>query len=103
MPSWMKKRGDKETCLFTEITKLNAEGEEMSALENVASRETAADRSLIAMEEVDGIFRMFTNDREATQVLQGWYDDLKPNEISQKYGLDEKRFAAAKKRIRLKL
>ena len=100
---WMKKRGNKETCLFTEIPKLNAEGEEILLLENVASREAAADRSLIAKEEVDGIFRMFRDDWEATQVLQGWYDDLKPNEIRQKYGLDEKRFAAAKKRIRLKL
>jgi hypothetical protein len=34
-------------------------------------------------------------------VLQGWYEDLKPSEIRQKYGFDEKRFAAAKKRIRL--
>jgi hypothetical protein len=46
---------------------------------------------------------MFTDDTEATQVLHGWYDGLKPNEIRQKYGLDDKRFAAAKKRIRLKI
>jgi hypothetical protein len=45
---------------------------------------------------------MFADDTDATQVLQGWYDDLKPNEIKQKYGLDEKRFAAAKKRIRVR-
>jgi CheY-like chemotaxis protein len=99
---WMKKRGNKETCLFTEISKPNAEGEEISPLKNVASSEAAADRSLIAKEEVDSIFSMFTNDTEATQVLQGWYDDLKPNEVRRKYGFDEKTFAAAKKRIRLK-
>jgi hypothetical protein len=57
---------------------------------------------LIAKEKVAQIFRMFTEDSEATQVLQGWYDDLKPNEIRQKCGLDEKRFAAAVKRIRVK-
>ena len=99
---WKEKSGDKTTYLMTELLKFDAKGQEISPLGNVASREAAADRSLIAKEEVARIFRMFTDDTDATQVLQGWYDDLKPNEIRQKYGLDEKRFAAAKKRIRVK-
>jgi len=100
--SWKQKAGDKTTYVMTELLKFSPKGQEISPLENVASHEPAADRSFTAKEEVDLIFRMFTDDTDATQVLQGWYDDLKPNEIRQKYGLDEKRFAAAKKRIRVK-
>jgi CheY-like chemotaxis protein len=100
---WKKKSGDKETYLMTEVIQFSAKGQEISPLDNVASGEAAADRSLIAKEEIARIFRTFTDDTEATQVLQGWYDDLKPNEIRRKYGLDEKKFAAAKKRIRVKL
>jgi len=100
---WMKKRENKETYLFTEISKPNAQGEESSPLENVASHQPTADRRLQAKEEVARIFKLFTGDTEATQVLQGWCDDLKPNEIRQKYGFDEKRFVSAKKRIRLKI
>jgi CheY-like chemotaxis protein len=99
---WKQKAGDKTTYLMTELLKFSPEGQEISPLGNVASHEPAADRSLIAKEEVVRIFRMFADDTDATQVLQGWYDDLKPNEIRQKYGLDDKRFAAAKKRIRVK-
>ena len=100
---WKQKSADKETYLMSEVLVFGAEGQEISPLENVASGEAAADQSLIAKEEVARIFRMFTDDPEATEVLQGWYDDLKPNELRQKYGLDEKKFAAAKKRIRVKL
>jgi CheY-like chemotaxis protein len=99
---WKQKSGDKTTYLMSELLKFTPKGQESSPLGNAASHEPAADRSLIAKEEVARIFRMFTDDMDATQVLQGWYDDLKPNEIRQKYGLDEKRFAAAKKRIRVK-
>jgi hypothetical protein len=100
---WKQKSGDKETYLMSEVLVFGAEGQEISPLESVASNEAAADQSLISKEEVARIFRKFTDDLEATQVLQGWYDDLKPNEIRQKHGLDEKKFAAAKKRIRVKL
>ena len=113
--SWQKKRGEKETCLFTEIVSVDAEGQESSPLQTVASPEAAADQILIANEEVnraeeevDRIFKMFSNDTESTQVeathiLQGLKDGLKPREIRQQYGLDEQRFAAAMKRIRVKI
>jgi CheY-like chemotaxis protein len=97
---WKQRSGDKETYLMSEVITFSPKGRESSCLETVASGEAGADRALTAKEEVARIFRMFTDDTDATQVLQGWYDDLKPNEIRQKYGLDEKRFAAAKKRIR---
>ena len=100
---WKQRSGDKETYLMSEVIKFSPKGQEISLLDTVASGEAGADRSLTAKEEVARVFRIFTDDMEATQILQGWYDDLKPNEIRQKYGLDEKRFAAAKKRIRVKL
>jgi hypothetical protein len=100
---WMKKPGNKETSLFTEISKPNAEGQEISPLDTFVSDQPTADRNLEGKQKVAQIFKLFTDDTEATQVLQGLCDDLKPNEIRQKYGFDEKRFAAAKKRIRLKI
>ena len=97
-----KRQSEKEKHLRLELPTHDAEGHEQSPLKYLPSPEAAADRMLIAKEKVAQIFRMFTEDSEATQVLQGWYDDLKPNEIRQKCGLDEKRFAAAVKRIRVK-
>ena len=101
--NWKKKRGEKETCLFTEVVTVDAEGQEISPLQTVASPEAAADQTLIAREEVDRIFKMFTDDPDATRVLQGLDDGLEPKEIKEKYGLDDRSFAAAKKRIRVKL
>ncbi|HVR25570.1 MAG TPA: response regulator [Candidatus Polarisedimenticolia bacterium] len=100
---WAKKREHKETCLFSEISKPNAEGRESSPLDAFESDLPTAERSLEAKKEVARIVRLFTDDTEATQVLQGWYDSLKAHEIRQKYGLDEGKYAAAKKRIRLKV
>lgn len=97
-----KRQWEKETQML-ELPRYDFEGNEQSPLENVASCELRADLSLIRKEQVLRIFRMFPDDTEATHVLQGWYDDLKPNEIRQKYGLDVQRFASAAKRIRTKL
>ena len=46
---------------------------------------------------------MFKDDPKATQVLQGLLDGLKKNEIMTRYGLDERKYAAAVRRIRVKL
>ncbi len=100
---WAKKRGHKETCLFSQILEPNAEGKEGSPLDTLKSDLPTPDRSLGAKKEVARIARLFTDDTEATQVLQGWYDGLKAHEIRQKYGLDEGKYAAARKRIRLKV
>ena len=43
---WAKKRGHKETCLFSEISKPNAEGRESSPLDTVESDLPTADRNL---------------------------------------------------------
>ena len=98
-----KRQSEKEKHFRLELSTRDAEGTEQSPLKYLASPEAAADRILIAKEKVARIFRMFKDDTEATQVLQGLDDGLRPNEIRQKYGLDKKRFAAAVKRIRAKL
>ena len=99
--SW-RRQSEKEAHHILELPIPDADVQEHSLLENLASPEAAADRSLIAKEKVARIFRMFKDDTEATQVLQGLDDGLRPNEIRQKYGLDKNKFAAAVKRIRLK-
>ena len=99
--NWAKKREHKETYLFSEISNPNPDGKELSPIDTLESDQPTADRSVEGRSEVAQIFKLFTDDREATQVLQGWLDELKPNEIRKKYGFDEKRFGAAKKRIRM--
>lgn len=97
-----KRQSKKEKHIGLELPAHDAEGHEQSPLKYLPSPEAAADRILIAKEKVARIFRMFKDDTEATQVLQGLDDGLRPNEIRQKYGLDKNKFAAAVKRIRLK-
>jgi hypothetical protein len=87
----------KEPHLMSELLKHDAEGQEQSPLDNVASEQAAADQSLIEKREEDRVLAMFKDDPEATQVLQGLLDGLKKKEIID--GLDEKKYAAAVKRI----
>jgi hypothetical protein len=62
-----------------------------------------ADQRLIEQDEEDRVLAMFKDDPQATQVLQSLLVGLKKNEIASQYGLDEKKYAAAVKRIRVKL
>jgi CheY-like chemotaxis protein len=79
------------------------DGEEFCVLDNFAGNSIAADKHLIAKEQVAEVFAEFADDVEATQVIQGWFDGLKKNGIIQKCGLSENRYRAAVKRIRMKL
>jgi CheY-like chemotaxis protein len=97
-----KRQSERETH-FREFPTHDAEGREQSSLHQIKSHEVAADRNLIAKEEVARILTICQDIPDATPVLLGLYEGLKPNEIRQKYGLDETRFASAKKRIRLKV
>src|ERR1039458_61269 len=100
--NWKRQSEKEEKHLRLELPTRDAEGHEQSPLKYLPPPEARAHRILIVKEKVARIFRMFKDDTEATQVLQGWYDDLKPNEIRQKCGLEENRFGAAVKRIRKK-
>jgi CheY-like chemotaxis protein len=89
----------KEPHLMSELLKHDAEGQEQSPLDNVASEQAAADQSLIEKREEGRVLAMFKDDPEATQVLQGLLDGLKKNEIMSRHGFDEKKYAAVVKRI----
>jgi CheY-like chemotaxis protein len=81
------------------LERCDSEGNQYSLLDNVASGDVRADDRLIEMEEEDRISAIFRGDADASRVLQGLMDGLKKNEILLRYGLDEKRYAAAIRRI----
>jgi len=90
------------TYLVSELQMCDSEGEEYSPLDHIASGHVLADDHLIEIDEEDRILAMLKDDADASRVLAGWMDGLKKNEILPRYGLDEKRYAAAVRRIRLK-
>ena len=100
---WKRQFKEKEACFVSELLVHDAEGQEHSPLDNVASGQTAADQRLIEKDEEDRVLTIFKDDPKATQVLQGLLDGLKKNEIKSKYVLDEKQYTAAVKRIRVTL
>jgi hypothetical protein len=83
---WGQKFNEWEPSLESDLMTRNAEGDEMSPFENIASSEPAADQCLIAKEEEDQILRIFKNNPEATQVLQGLSKGMEKNEIMQRQG-----------------
>ncbi len=66
-------------------------------LDSFEGNSVAADQNLIAKEQVAEVFAEFKDDEEATQVIQGWFDGLKKNGITQKYGLSENQYRGAVK------
>lgn len=111
------KTGGRE-ILECEAVNYDAAGQEHSPLDNLGPGDSrderlrvavtegfqpAAERQLIAKEEVERMFRMFKDDKEATFVLKGGSEGMKKSEIMQKYELTEKQYDAATKRIRVKL
>lgn len=101
--SCWKRQKETEACLVSEIPLRGSEGKEQSPLDNVASGLAAAEQLLIEKDEEDRVLAMFTDDLEATQVLQGLLDGLKKNAIMPRYGLDGRKYAATVRRIRVKL
>jgi hypothetical protein len=99
---WKRQFKEMEPRLISEFPVHDA-GEEHSLLDSLASQHAAADQRLIEQDEEDRVLAMFKHDPEATQVLQGLLDGLKKNAIMPRYGLDERRYAATVRRIRVKL
>ncbi len=97
--SWKRQFKEKEAHLISELPVHNAEGQEHSPLDDVASGHAGADQLLIEKDEEDRVLTILKDDPEATEVLQGLLDGLRKNEIMPIYGLDEKKYAAAVKRI----
>jgi CheY-like chemotaxis protein len=100
---WRRKFQEAEPYLMSELLIHDTDGQEQSPLDHVASGHTAAEQSLIEKSEEDQVLTLFKDDPEATQVLHGLMGGLKKNEIMPRYGLVEKQYAAAVKRIRVKV
>jgi CheY-like chemotaxis protein len=98
--SW-KRKFKEEAYLESEVIVLDAEGHELSPIDDIPSADTAADQSLIAKEKEDEVMRVFRADDDATRVLQGLLAGMKKNEIIQKRGISNKEYQAAMKRIRM--
>lgn len=102
--SWKRQFAEEEnTFLSSELQTCDSEGEEYSLLDNAASGHLLVEDRLIEAEEEDRILGKVRDDADASRLLEGWIDGLKKNEILSKYGLDEKRYAAAVRRMRMKL
>lgn len=116
--SHCKDKSDDWQVLECETVKCDAEGQALSPLENMGQGDTpderfrfavaesfqpAAERRLIAKEEIERMFTLFKNDKEATLALQGLSEGKKKAEIMQRYELTAKQYDAATKRIRAKL
>jgi len=99
---WKRQFKETSTYRVSELLVQNAEGQEHSPLEHVASEHTTADQRLIEKDEENRVLAEFKDDAEATLILQGWMDGLKRNEIMSQYGLVREKYTAAVRRIRLK-
>lgn len=100
---WKRQFKEKNTFLISELSVHDPEGKEYSPFEDVPSGYTAADDRLIKRSDEDRVFSMLQDSPDASQVFRGLADGLKKNEIIARYGLDEKRYVAAVRRIRVRL
>jgi len=100
---WKRQFKENNTFLISELSVRDSEGKEYSPFDEVPSQNTAADERLIKGSEEDRIITLLQDSPNASQVFRGLADGLRKNEIMSRYGLDEKRYAAAVRRIRVRL
>ena len=94
---------EKNTFLISELSGHDPEGKEYSPFDDVPSGCAAADERLIKRSEEDRVFTLLQDSPDASMVFRGLADGLKKSEIIARYSLDEKRYAAALRRIRVRL
>jgi len=98
---WKQKFDEWEPSLESDLMTRNAEGDEISPFENVASSEPVADQCLSVEEEIERKFKIFANDKEASAVLQARLEGMTTaREIMQEHNLTKRHYEAALKRIR---
>ncbi|MGE5055430.1 MAG: hypothetical protein ACM3WP_14825 [Acidobacteriota bacterium] len=100
---WKRQCREQETYSVSELTIYDAEGQVHSPFDNVRSPIASPDQHLTEKDEEERVLALFGDDAEATLVLNGWMDGLNKNEIMARNGLEAKKYAATRKRIRLKL
>jgi DNA-binding NarL/FixJ family response regulator len=94
-------RGEWEPYLESDLMRRNAEGDEISPFENVASSEPAADQWLNVEQQIKRNVEMFAMDKDASAVLQGRLEGMTTaREIMQEHKLTKREFEAARERIR---
>ena len=100
---WKRQFKEKNTFLISELSGHDPEGKEYSPFDDVPSGCAAADERLIKRSEEDRVFTLLQDSPDASMVFRGLADGLKKSEIISRYSLDEKRYAAAIRRIRVRL
>lgn len=100
---WKRQFREQNTYLNSELSIYNADGQEYSPIDDVPSSCASPDKRLIEESEEERVLALFSDDGDATTVLQGMMAGLNKNEIKSKHGLDEKKYVAAIRRIRVKL
>lgn len=100
---WKRQFKEKNTFLISELSVHDPEGKEYSPFDDVPSGCTAADDRLIKSSEENLAFSMLQDSPDASQVFRGLVEGLSKSEIMSRDGLDEKRYTAAVRRIRVKL
>ena len=100
---WKRQFKEGSTYLQSELLSHDAEGQDYSPMDKVASGQAPADQCLIENEEKDRVLGLFEDDSEALQLLRGLMDGLKKTEIVSRHRLDERKYAAALRRIRQRL
>lgn len=79
----------------------NAEGDELSRLDNKPSSDPSVYKCVSAKDEVERLFGKFREDREATAILQAQVNGVTTvREIMEERSLTKRQYEAARKRIR---
>jgi CheY-like chemotaxis protein len=100
---WRRQFKENNTYPISELVVHDAEGQEHSPLDKVPSGCAPADECLIERGEKERFLTMLGDNADASQVFRGLVDGLQKNEIKSKYGLDERKYTAAIRRIRVRL
>lgn len=100
---WKRQFREQNIYLASEISLFDDDGQEQSPFDNVPSSSASPDQRLTEKSEVDRLLAALEDDAEATQVLRAIIDGFKKNEIKAKHGIDEKKYTAVMKRIRVRL
>lgn len=100
---WKRQFKEKHTYLISELLVRDPEGQEHSPFDDVASGDTAADEHLIKSGEEYRLLTLLQDSPDASQVFRGLVEGLKKSDMMSRYGWDEKRYASAVRRIRVRL
>ncbi len=98
---WKRQFKEKDTYLASELLICDTEGHYYSPLDNVADKCSPADHVLMDRDDERAVLAMFADDPTAAQVVQAWGNGLKKIEIMSRLGLDEKKYDATLRRIRM--